>query len=114
LPPQNYSQYWNIEKFKKHKLVYRDTGWASLLPKLRIEENEPEEEGVRKVLTAIKEFDAEETVQKKLQSRITESLFAQQKEMQFITEMQRNYFESLGGNGTNRVVDEIKNFLAGK
>jgi len=114
LPPQNYSQYWNIEKFKKHSLVCQDTGWADLIPELGIGENEPEEEGVKKVLEAIRKFDKEKKIQQKVKKRISKSLSITQNEIRELRKKQCQYFESLGGNGTDKVVEGIKKFLAGK
>jgi hypothetical protein len=114
LPPQNYSQYWNLSKFKKHGLVFRDTNWSSVFPDLEILPNEPEEIGVGKVLKAISRFDNEASAQKKISELISEILVSEEDVRKKFRASQNNYFDSLGGNGTKEISRQIFNFLEGK
>ena len=111
LPPQNYSQYWNLSKFNKHGLVFKDTNWSSIFPDLKILQNEPEEDGVKKVLEAIHRFDNNQLAQKKISDSLAQILEVKESQKRAIQSKQKKYFEYIGGNGTKKISGTLKKFL---
>ncbi len=110
LPPQNYSQYWNLNTFNSHGLVLENDNWNTFYPNSNIEKNEPETEGVSKVLNAVNRFEKDDQNKKRLTHILQRVLSSSKSSTKKIQRTQSEFFNSLGGNGADEIAKRIKKF----
>jgi hypothetical protein len=113
LPPQNYSQYWNLNGFKTNNIANHALNWSDYYSELEIKENEEELSGINKVLGGISKFEKDSLAQKKFCDNIVSCTNLDSKELKKVETTQKKYFNALGGNGTQEVIDSINSFLGG-
>ncbi|MFA5763988.1 MAG: hypothetical protein WC915_04200 [archaeon] len=110
LPPQNYSQYWNLNGFKINGLAKESINWDSYAD-LKIIENEEEISGINKVLQGIKRFETDTNQQLKLADYLVNATKSNGQELKKVSIKQKKYFNKLGGNGTPKIIESINNLL---
>ncbi len=112
LPPQNYSQFWNLRGFNNQGLAQNSLNWSDYYD-VQIDENEDELSGIKKVLACVNRFDGDRKSWDKLANYILDSVQKDSAELEKITRKQKKYFNKLGGNGLPAIVKEINKLLGG-
>ena len=111
LPPQNYSQYWNLESFIAKDIAPGAINWNHLYPENNIIKNEEQKIGIEKVLQCTRKFETDKRAWLKVDHYINQIVSLDEKELQEIGKKQKAYFDSLGGNGTRTIVERIEKLL---
>ena len=111
LPPQNYSQYWNLDNFIQKGIAKYAINWNKIYPEFNILRNEEQKKGVEKILSCIQRFEKDEEAWLKIENSIKSVINTSEYELKDIAKRQKNYIESLGGNGTKKIVEDIGRFL---
>ncbi len=112
LPPQNYSQYWNLDSFIKNDIAQSAINWNNLYPDTKIIKNEEQKKGIEKVLTCTNNFEHDYASQNKIKEYIRAIIKSDEKELKDVASKQKRYFDSLGGNGTNIIAKQIEELLS--
>jgi len=113
IPPQNYSQYWNLDSFIKTKVDNEAINWNRLYPESNIIKNEEQKLGIEKVLMCTRKFETDKEAWLKVERRLKQILSYSEKELGDVAKKQKEYFDSLGGNGTETIVKMITELLDG-
>lgn len=111
LPPQNYSQYWNLDTFSNNQISGEALNWNNLYPDTKIIKNEEQIIGIKKVLDCVEKFENDEENKNKLKSYINRVVKSTDSELNNLTKKQKKYLESIGGNGLIDIIDNIDVFL---
>ena len=91
LPPQNYSQYWNLDTFSKNKISADALNWDDLYPDSNIIKNEEQLIGIKKVLNCVNSFESDSTAQQKIKNYIEKVIRLSDTELEIITNKQFRY-----------------------
>ena len=110
LPPQNYSQYWNLSGFNDKEITNGALNWDDYY-NIKISENEDENSGIRKVLSCINNFESDTKKQKDLSKYILDLTKFEDNKLNKVGRKQKRYFNELGGNGTPTIIKLINNLL---
>lgn len=102
LPSQNYSQYLQLEKFRRLQLAPHSFDWIDVMS-TGIREYEAEEIAVRKVLECINKFEKDPAMHEKLTHALIG--FFQENTAEFKTHLdsQAQYLHSLGSSGALKI-----------
>ena len=111
IPPQNYSQYWNLEGFISNDIAPGAINWNHLYPENNIIKNEEQKIGIEKVLQCTRNFENDKGAQLKIEQYINHIFSMNEEELQKIGKQQKKYFNSLGSNGTNIIIQKITGLL---
>lgn len=111
IPPQNYSQYWNLDSFIKNGVATRAINWNHLYPEVSILKCEEQKDGIEKVLQCTRNFEKDQVAWSRVEDYIRHLLTLSAEELKEVGERQKKYFETLGGNGTEVIVRKITELL---
>lgn len=111
LPPQNYSQYWNLESFILKGVADGSINWNQLYPQCNIIKNEEQKVGIEKVLECTHAFESDKNACAVVTNYINMVISLDKKTLNDVAVEQKNYFDSLGGNGTDVIVEKINKLL---
>jgi hypothetical protein len=111
LPPQNYSQYWNLDTFSKNKISADALNWDDLYPNSNIIKNEEQLLGIKKVLNCVNSFEDDKIAKEKVKNYIEKIIHLSDNKLQVIADKQKKYLDSLGGNGVNEIIKQIDTLM---
>ncbi len=114
LPPQNYSQYWNLDSFIKNNIAQGAINWNHLYPESNIIKNEEQKIGIEKVLQCTRKFENDKKARLKIEQYIIQIISLKESELLGIGKRQKKYFDFLGGNGTETICEKISILLDDK
>jgi hypothetical protein len=108
LPPQNYSQFLNLKKFRTVEVAKKSVHWTDFYPEMDIKENEDEQIGVKKTLECINRFEHDAKAMKQVSEKIR-NMVSQLDEKQI--EKQYDFVLGLGGNGAETIANVVSSYL---
>ncbi len=111
IPPQNYSQYWNLDSFIKNGVAEEAINWNHLYSEVSILKNEEQKKGIEKVLQCTRQFEKDPKAWSKVEGGVKHFLTLPTDELEGVGKRQKKYFETLGGNGTEVIVKGIIDLL---
>lgn len=113
LPPQNYSQVFNLASLRQVGAAPRSLAWSDLFPEREVAPRIPEKAGVEAVLGLIAEFSASAGARRTFTSWFGEQTVLDAATRRQIAARQRAFFERLGGDGARAVADQVHRLLDG-
>lgn len=104
LPPENYSQYLNLNTFRAASSAPLSFQWSDFYSEIDIGSREKEKVGIDKVLKYIRKFEGDRNMQRRFAERLHEMI---DDDLSKIKRKQKKFINRMGANSAHHIADYI-------